>query len=492
MGEKEIILQRMKKMRELEEEGVRPYSNAFRREHTTEDIHKRYGGLSTEELETVNDSLSVAGRIMALRSFGKATFFHIQDEKGRIQGYIKKDVVGERLYRIFRRFDIGDIIGIRGRPFRTKTGELTVMVEDVLLLTKSLRPLPEKWHGLTDVELRFRRRYLDLLVNPGVREVFQKRVRIIQYIRDFLNERGFVEVETPMMHPLPGGATARPFKTYHNALGMELYLRIAPELYLKRLLVGGFEKVYEINRNFRNEGLSTQHNPEFTMLEFYQAYATYEDLMALTEEMISGLAGEVVGDLVIEYQGRKIDLTPPWERIAFRDALVKYAGMDGAILDDREEVFAFAREKGVDLKGNEPLGKMHLEVFEKLVEPRLVNPTFVTHYPVDVSPLAKRNEEDPTVTDRFELLICGREIANAFSELTDPIDQRRRFEKQVEEKEEGASIDEDFLRALEHGMPPAAGEGIGIDRLVMLLTNSHSIREVILFPLLRPESREDP
>lgn len=483
----EIVLQRIGKLKELKEEGINPFSNNFRKEDTTEDIHRRYGGLTAEELEKVEGNASVAGRIMAIRDFGKATFFHIQDEKGKIQGYIKRDVVGEKTYKVFKRFDIGDIVGIKGRVFRTRTGELTIMVEDITLLTKSLRPLPEKWHGLTDVELRFRQRYLDLLVNQGVREVFEKRVRIIQHIRDFLNDRGFMEVETPMMHPLPGGATARPFKTYHNALGMELYLRIAPELYLKRLLVGGFEKVYEINRNFRNEGISTQHNPEFTMLEFYQAYATYEDFMDLTEEMISTLAEEVVGGKTIEYQGETIDLTPPWERIPFREALVRYGEVNPSLLNNREEALRFARMEGIEVEREAPLGKILLEIFERLVEPRLIQPTFVTEYPVDVSPLAKRSEKDPSVTDRFELLICGREIANAFSELTDPLDQRERFKRQVEEKEEGASIDEDFLRALEHGMPPAAGEGIGIDRLVMLLTDSPSIREVILFPLLRPK-----
>ncbi len=486
----EIVLHRLKKLEALREDGINPfYDGRFDVSHLTGEIHLRYGNKSPRELEGIDVKLSVAGRIVSRRDFGKASFFHIQDRAGRIQGYIKKDRVKGEVFELFKRLDIGDIVGIKGSPFKTRTGELTIMVDEVVLLTKSIRPLPEKWHGLTDVELRFRQRYLDLIVNPGVREVFEKRRKILRLIRDFFDNRGFVEVETPMMHPLPGGATARPFKTYHNALDMELYLRIAPELYLKKLLVGGFERVYEINRNFRNEGLSTQHNPEFTMLEFYQAYATYEEFMELTEDLLATIAKEISGGNSLTYQGNTIDLTPPWERITLKDALIKYGGADRCVIEDRERALSFADEKGVNVDDSFSHGKILLELFEKLVEGGLIQPTFVTHYPVDVSPLSKRNSVDPSVTDRFELIISGREIANAFSELTDPIDQRERFKKQVEEKEEGASIDEDFIRALEYGMPPAAGEGIGIDRLVMLFTDSPSIREVILFPLLRPERK---
>jgi lysyl-tRNA synthetase class 2 len=401
--------------------------------------------------------------------------------------------VGAEAYQIFKKLDVGDIAGFTGTLFRTKTGEVTIHATKLKPVTKSLRPLPEKFHGLTDVETRYRQRYVDLIVNSEVRETFRKRVEIIRLVRDFLSNRGFLEVETPMMQAIAGGATARPFKTHHNALDMDLYLRIAPELYLKRLLVGGFERVFEINRNFRNEGLSTRHNPEFTMLEFYQAFATYNDLMDLTEEMISWIAAEVTGSMVLSYQGQEVDLSPPWKRYTLEEALIEVGGVSPSVLNDPAQTRKLALDQGIQLDALAGHGKAKTELFELLVEEKLVDPTFVTAYPTEVSPLARRNEANPEVTDRFELFITGREIANAFSELNDPIDQRQRLEKQIAERGDDEEIfpelDEDFLRALEYGMPPAAGEGIGIDRLVMLLTDSPSIRDVILFPHLRPEKK---
>ncbi|MBI5875588.1 MAG: lysine--tRNA ligase [Deltaproteobacteria bacterium] len=485
------IAQRINKLEALKQMGINSYPNDFAAKDTAKGITDRCGALDKEALEAKNETAGLAGRIMAFRDFGKASFLHIQDRTGRLQAYVRKDLIGEDKYKSFRNFDVGDIVGVEGKVFRTKTNELTIEAKDIRLLAKSLQPLPEKWHGLTDVETRYRQRYLDLITNSDVKDVFIKRTRIIQCIREFLNKRDFMEVETPMMQSIPGGAAARPFKTHHNALDIDLFLRIAPELYLKRLVVGGFERVYEINRNFRNEGISTQHNPEFTMLEFYQAYATFEDLMALTEEMISGIAKEICGALQIEYQGQKIDLTPPWHRISVRDAILKYSDADEDIFADKKRALAFAKKIGIDLPEAFSHGKIILEIFEKTVEPKFIQPTFVTHYPLDVSPLSRKNEKDSSIVDRFELLVCGREIANGFSELNDPIDQRERFRQQVEEREAGDTeahiMDEDFVKALEYGMPPTAGEGIGIDRLVMLLTNSASIRDVILFPQLRPE-----
>lgn len=426
-----------------------------------------------------------------MRVIGKAAFFKIRDASGDFQAYFSRDQIGENTYKLVKKLDIGDIIGVEGHPFRTRTGELSLMVRDFKLLTKSIRPLPEKWHGLSDVEIRYRQRYLDLIVNPSAVEIVRTRSRIVAYLRDFFTRRGFLEVETPMMQTLPGGATATPFETYHNALNRKLYLRIAPELYLKRLLVGGFERVFEINRNFRNEGISTQHNPEFTMMEFYQAYSTYEDLMGLTEEMLSSLAKEILGTYRFSYGGRDVDLTPPWPRVTVREALQQECGFSDEIISDRNALFIKAVESGLEVNKDISLGTLWMALFDAFVEEKLWGPIFISKYPVEVSPLARRNDEDPTVTDRFELYICGREIANAFTELTDPIDQRIRFEKQAEARaagdEEAHFLDEDFLRALEYGMPPAAGEGIGIDRLVMLLTNSPSIRDVILFPHMRPE-----
>jgi len=484
----QILKQRRAKAEELAELGVELYANNYKPTHQVKDV---LPGNPDPQAPLMTGSMSLAGRIVAMRKFGKATFLHIQDETGRLQIYIKLDVVGQESYNIFKKLDIGDIAGFKGSLFRTKTGEPTLKAISFQPITKSLRPLPEKFHGLTDVEIRYRQRYVDLIVNPEVRDTFRKRVEIIRLVRDFLVNRGFMEVETPMMQPIAGGATAKPFKTHHNALNMDLYLRIAPELYLKRLLVGGFEKVFEINRNFRNEGLSTRHNPEFTMLEFYQSYATYHDLMDLTEEMISWIAAEVTGSMQITYQGEEIDLSPPWKRYTMEEALMEIAGIDQTILNDPQKTMQLARDKGIELEATAGPGKAKNELFELLVEERLINPTFITEYPTEISPLARRNRDNPDVTDRFELFITGREIANAFSELNDPIDQKQRLEKQIAERGDNEEIfpelDRDFIRALEYGMPPAAGEGIGIDRLVMLLTDAPSIRDVILFPHLRPE-----
>ncbi len=492
--ESHILKQRREKAQTLADAGVKLFSNDFKNPQPIAEILPRGEALAPESHEKNGGLYRVAGRIMSLRKFGKAAFFHIQDESGRIQIYVRKDLLGDEPFKLFKKWDVGDIVGVVGKLFKTKTGELSIEASTMQMITKSLRPLPEKFHGLTDVETRYRQRYVDLIVNPEVRDTFRKRVEIIHLIREFLTNRGFMEVETPMMQPVPGGATAKPFRTYHNALSMDLFLRIAPELYLKRLLVGGFEKVFEINRNFRNEGLSTRHNPEFTMLEFYQAYATYHDLMDLTEEMISWLAEEVTGSMEITYQGTPVNLAPPWRRYTMEESLVEIAGLDPELLADDVAVMALAREKGIELQPDAGPGKARTELFELLVEEKLIDPTFITSYPTEVSPLARRNEEDPSVTDRFELFITGRELANAFSELNDPIDQHERFARQIAERGDDEEIhpelDHDYVRALEYGMPAAAGEGIGIDRLVMLLTDSPSIRDVILFPHLKPEAAE--
>jgi lysyl-tRNA synthetase class 2 len=486
----ELIQQRFRKLDEINTLGVKPYAGRYEVTASAQQLIDVHGARSREELEKERMTVSLAGRIVALRSFGKACFSHIQDGSGRIQLYFQKNTLGEQRFNIFKKLDLGDFIGVKGHLFRTKTDELTVDVEDFILLSKSLRPLPEKWHGLTDVEIRYRQRYVDLIVNPEVKKVFVLRTRIIQAIRSFLNARGFLEVETPMMQSIPGGATARPFRTHHNALNMDLFLRIAPELYLKRLLVGGFERVYEINRNFRNEGISTRHNPEFTMLEFYMAYADYRDLMVMTEEMISGIAQEVLGTGEITYDGHRIDLSSPWKRLTFIDSL-REAGVPEEVIESADAARDYARRLGAGLKGGEPLGKLLNEIFEAKVEPMLIQPTFITDYPTDISPLSKKRDDDPNYVERFELFVVGREMANAFSELNDPVDQKDRFVKQAREREAGDEeahqMDEDFLRALEYGMPPAAGEGIGIDRLVMLLTGSPSIRDVILFPQMKKE-----
>ena len=485
----ELIEQRIKKLEELRQAGVEPFGRAFYAEDHAMDLHDKYGAVSKEALEAGPVQCSLAGRIVAMRDFGKAAFAHIQDTTGKIQVYFRKDMLGEG-YKIIKKLDIGDIVGLKGKLFRTRTNELTVDVDAFEFLTKSLRPLPEKWHGLKDIEIRYRQRYVDLIVNPEVRQTFIKRRIIIKAVRDFLESKGFIEVETPMMQPIPGGATAKPFKTHHNALDVDLYLRIAPELYLKRLLVGGYERVYELNRNFRNEGISTKHNPEFSMLEFYIAYRDYNFLMSFTEELIPYLAEKALGTLKIPYGETVIDLTPPWPRIPMLEALTQ-KGVPQEIFNDAEKAVAWARENRIEIEKGANLGKVLDEIFKEKVEPDLIQPTFITDHPVELSPLSKRKPDNPALVERFELFICAREIANAFSELNDPMDQRQRFLKQVEAKDQGDEeahwMDEDFVRALEYGMPPAAGEGIGIDRLVMLLTNSQSIRDVILFPQLKPE-----
>ncbi len=485
-----VIQDRWQKLREIESKGIPAYPNRLPRPERIGAILKVYGNYTGEELEGVDQEFLVAGRIMGLRRFGKAAFFHIKDEGAKIQVHARKDLLGDA-YALFKKFDVGDIVQVRGPLFRTKTGELTISCKALTLVTKNLRPLPEKYHGLRDKELRYRQRYMDLIVNDDVKDVFRKRAKIIQVVRHYFQSNGFLEVETPMMQPIVGGATARPFVTHHNALGIDLYLRIAPELYLKRLLVGGFERVFELNRNFRNEGISLQHNPEFTMLEFYEAYSTYEDLMVRTEELFTLVSKELYGTTKITYQGEEIDLTPPWRRLTLKEALIEVGGVGEGELKDRDALLKRLESLGVAKKEGEPMGKLWTKLFDLLVEPKLIQPTFITHYPTDVSPLARRNEEDPSVTDRFELFIAGREIANAFSELNDPRDQKARFEEQVanrgDDEEIPPEVDYDYVRALEVGMPPAAGEGIGIDRLVMLFTDSASIRDVILFPQLRPE-----
>jgi len=490
-----VLKQRQEKAEQLEHQGLDLFPNDFRKDTDVASLLDVYGSHSHEQLAEENRTFKVAGRIVSLRSFGKVTFFHLQDQSGRIQVFVQRNSLGPESYAIFKKFDIGDIVGITGDLFRTKTDELTLNAHNVQLLTKSLRPLPEKYHGLRDVEARYRQRYVDLIVNPRAREIFTVRSKVVRLIRSFLDENGFMEVETPMMQPIPGGATAKPFETYHNVLDMKLFLRIAPELYLKRLLVGGLEKVYEINRNFRNEGVSTQHNPEFTMLEFYWAYADYSDLMTLTEELLAYVVQQITGGLRLTYQEQAIDLSPPWKRLSFYQALEEIGGLSPEDYADPDSARDVVRRLGDPAQDQDKLGKVQAKIFDLLVEPKLIQPHFISHYPTDISPLSRRNAENPDLTDRFELFIAGRELANAFSELNDPRDQRERFESQVEEKaqgdEESHFMDEDYIRALEYGMPPAAGEGIGIDRLVMLLTDSASIREVILFPHLKHEAHVD-
>ena len=483
--------QRIKKLDVLREAGVAPYGTRFDAKDRAGDLIRLHGQKTKETLEQERIPCTIAGRIVALRRFGKAAFAVLQDGSERLQTYLKKDLLSSQAYTVTEQLDLGDWIGVTGILFRTKTNEFTVEVHELTFLSKALRPLPEKWHGLTDVETRYRQRYVDLIANPDVHGIFAIRSRVITGIRAFLIERGFLEVETPMMHPIPGGAAAKPFVTHHNALGGDLYLRIAPELYLKRLIVGGFPRVFEINRNFRNEGISTIHNPEFTMLEFYVSYADYQDLIRLTEELISSLAQQLLGTTVIEYQSQTINLAPPWRRWSYHQAILEVNGLAPAVLTDREQALAAAKQLNVPVDPKWPLFNIVNEIFEETVEPRLEQPTFITDYPIEISPLARRKDADPGLTDRFELYIAGREIANAFSELNDPLDQRERFEGQAAQREAGNEeahvVDEDFLRALEYGMPPTAGEGIGIDRLIMLFTNQASIRDVVLFPQLRPE-----
>ncbi len=498
--ENKLIAQRREKLARIRDKGI-AFPNDFRRNVIAGELHAEYGEKDGEELEDLNIRVKVAGRMMSRRIMGKASFVHLQDMSGKIQLFVQRDALPEGLYADFKKeWDLGDIVGAEGMLFKTKTGELSVRCDDIRLLTKALRPLPvvkeadgKVFDAFSDTEQRYRQRYLDLIVNQCSRDTFRMRTHIVQFIRNFLNARDYLEVETPMMQAIPGGATARPFITQHNALDMELFLRIAPELYLKRLVVGGFEKVYEINRNFRNEGLSTRHNPEFTMLEFYEAYADYNDLMDLTEAMLRALAQDALGTTTIEYQGEKYDFGSPFARMTVKESIL-HCNPDIAAsqLDDIDQAKAIAERLEIPLKPGYGLGKIQIEIFEKTVEHRLMNPTFITAYPTEVSPLARRNDDDPFVTDRFEFFVGGREIANGFSELNDAEDQAERFRKQVEDKEAGdleaMHFDADYVRALEHGMPPTAGEGIGIDRLVMLFTDSPSIRDVLLFPHMRPES----
>ena len=485
----EITRQRRAQLEELRASG-NAYPNDFRRNILAADLHARYGDMDREELEGEDEKFQLAGRMMSRRVMGKVAFVHLRDMSGQVQLFLQRNTLADDTYAAFKQWDIGDIIAVAGSVFRTKTGELSIQADSVRLLAKSLRPLPEKFHGLADQETRYRQRYLDLITNEATRHTFLARSRIINHVRAYLGEQGFLEVETPMMQPIPGGAAARPFITHHNSLDMELYLRIAPELYLKRLVVGGFEKVFEINRNFRNEGLSPQHNPEFTMLEFYWAYAGYEDLMALTEDLLRSLALAVNGDAVFEYQGETCDFTQPFQRMTLNEAnLAHNPSLSAGDLDDPDKLRAVLTGLDVEVKPGYGLGKLQLELFEKTAEAKLRQPTFITAYPVEVSPLARRNDAQPGFTDRFELFICGRELANGFSELNDPDDQARRFRQQAEENasgdQEAMRYDADYVTALEYGLPPTAGEGIGIDRLVMLLTDSSSIRDVILFPQLR-------
>ena len=492
LDENKLIAQRREKLARLREQGV-AFPNDFRRNVVAGELHAEYGARDADALDALAVRVRVAGRIMSRRVMGKASFVHVQDMSGRIQLYVQRDALHDGVYEQFKRdWDLGDIVGAEGRLFKTKTGELSVQCDDLRLLTKALRPLPEKFHGLTDQESRYRQRYLDLIMNEASRRTFQTRTRVIQFIRSYLDGRGFLEVETPMMQVIPGGATARPFITHHNALDMQLFLRIAPELYLKRLVVGGFEKVYEINRNFRNEGLSTRHNPEFTMLEFYEAYADFRDLMDLTEDMLRRLTVEILGTTNLAYQGETYDFGKSFARMTVKESILRFnPTLEPADLDDLTAARRVATGLGLPLKDGWGLGKVQIEIFEKTVEGRLTDPTFITAYPTEVSPLARRNDADPLVTDRFEFFVGGREIANGFSELNDAEDQAERFRRQVQEKEAGDAeamhFDADYVRALEHGMPPTAGEGIGIDRLVMILTDSPSIRDVLLFPHMRPE-----
>ncbi len=491
-AEDDIRAVRLTKLEQLREAGRAPYPNTFRRNITIQAIQERFDGASSEDLEALEERFALAGRVMSMRDFGKSCFLHVQDESGQLQLYLRKNIIGEEAYDQFKRgADIGDLFGAEGRLFLTRTGELTVQVERYEILTKALRPLPEKFHGLKDIELRYRKRYQDLIVNPEVRATFRMRAEIIRKVRSFFDQRGFLEVETPMMHPIAGGAAAKPFETFHNALEQSLYLRIAPELYLKRLLVGGFTKVYELNKNFRNEGLSTRHNPEFTMIEFYEAYAAYEDFMALTEELICGLLDELLGSRTLTYQGMELDFSLPWRRVSIEQALVEDGGFSQEEIGDPAALKAACERCGIEGLKNMSQGELLVELFEQTVEEKLIQPTFVMQYPVEVSPLARSTEGCPETVDRFELFIAGREVANGFSELNDPEEQRRRLLGQVEKRRQGddtaQEMDEDFVEALEFGMPPAAGEGIGMDRLVMLFTDSSSIRDVILFPQMRPE-----
>ncbi len=480
---------RREKMKEMIDLGIDPFGGRFERTHTATEVTKAYDSFTKEELEEKSFPITLAGRIMTKRGKGKAGFAHVQDLSGQIQIYVRKDSVGDEQYDQFNKVDIGDIVGVSGLAFKTKVGELSVKVTSFQLLSKSLRPLPDKYHGLKDVEQRYRQRYLDLIVNPEVRETFVLRSRIIQSMRRYLDNNGYLEVETPMLHSIAGGASARPFITHHNALDMTLYMRIAIELHLKRLIVGGLEKVYEVGRVFRNEGVSTRHNPEFTMIELYEAYADYKDIMALTENLVAHIAEDVLGSTKIQYGEAEIELKPNWKRVHMVDAIKEYTGVDFWKEMSDEEARTLAKEHNVPIKDTMKYGHVVNEFFETFVEEKLIQPTFIYGHPLDISPLAKKNADDPRFTDRFELFIVGREHANAFTELNDPVDQRERFEAQLVEREQGDDeahmMDDDFVESLEYGMPPTGGLGIGIDRLIMLLTNAQSIRDVLLFPQMR-------
>lgn len=486
----DLLKKRKTKLATLKNNKIDLFPNDFIVSHTVQDI-KNIISVSPDPISEDDQKFTVSGRMLAINRFGKASFIRFRDRTGLLQAYVRKDRIGDENYELFKQLDVGDFVGLKGGVFKTRTEEWTLLVDELKLICKTTRPLPEKFHGLKDPEKRYRQRYLDLMMNSDVRDIFIKRTKIIQTIRTFFLDRDYLEVETPMMQPVPGGAEAAPFKTHHNALGIDLFLRIAPELYLKRLVIGGFERVFEINRNFRNEGISTQHNPEFTMLEFYQAYATYEDLMELTEEMLRHVALEVTGSALIHYQGNTIDMSGKWNRMPLKVALMEIGGMPEKLLSDREELTVFAASKGIDVTKTANTGKVLAKLFDVLVEPKLIDPTFITEYPVEISPLSRRNDKDPSVTDRFELFVGGREIANGFSELNDPDDQKGRFLQQAANRAAGDNeahhMDEDYIEALEYGMPPTAGEGIGIDRLAMLLTDSASIREVILFPHMKPK-----
>ncbi|MBS4175744.1 lysine--tRNA ligase [Bacillus sp. FJAT-49736] len=483
------VLVRREKMQAIRENGIDPFGKRFDRTHNTEQIKELYEELSKEELDEKNVEVTIAGRIMTKRGKGKAGFAHIQDLQGQIQVYVRKDAVGDESYDLFDSLDLGDIIGVTGTVFKTKVGELSIKVGSFVLLTKSLRPLPDKFHGLKDIEQRYRQRYLDLIMSDESKKTFITRSLIIQSMRRYLDNHGYLEVETPMMHAIAGGASARPFITHHNALDIPLYMRIAIELHLKRLIVGGLEKVYEIGRVFRNEGVSTRHNPEFTMIELYEAYADYKDIMSLTENLIAHIAKEVLGSATVQYGEYEVNLEPEWRRLHMVDAVKEVTGVDFWKEMSVEEARSLAKEHGIEITEHMEFGHIVNEFFEQKVEETLIQPTFIYGHPVEISPLAKKNDEDPRFTDRFELFIVGREHANAFTELNDPIDQRQRFENQLKEREQGNDeahmMDEDFVEALEYGMPPTGGLGIGVDRLVMLLTNSASIRDVLLFPLMK-------
>ncbi|MDR2352413.1 MAG: lysine--tRNA ligase [Deltaproteobacteria bacterium] len=486
-----LIQSQIIKSKKLNDSGQNLYPNTFRPHQQIADIRREFGEKSREELEQRENFCVIGGRLMTRRDHGKTSFITLQDHSGQLQLYLRKDELSAEVFELSKKLDIGDILGISGLVFKTKTGELTLHVKALELVTKALWPLPEKYHEI-DVEMKYRRRYVDLIMNSVTRETFQIRSRVVDFLRRFMIQEGFIEVETPMLHPIPGGANALPFVTFHNALKQEFFLRIAPELYLKRLLVGGFQRVFELNRNFRNEGLSVKHNPEFTMLEFYQSYANYEDLMDLTERMLKTLVQEIKGTLTFSYQGTEISFSQPFERLTYHEALVSLGGLDPKDLKSLEGSLNFLKSNNyTPPQGILSLDILHQEIFDLVVEKKLINPTFITAYPTAISPLARKNDKDPSLTDRFELYIAGREMANAFSELNDPLDQYGRFLAQVEAREkgdqEGMYLDFDYIRALMYGMPPAAGEGLGIDRLVMLLTDSQSIRDVIFFPQMRPE-----